>query len=167
MSSFSSSSSSMSSSSSSSSSSMSSPRWCTQIRDFGLQHICGMRNLHILSVAGRIVIIVLVVVIAIFVVIAIVIFVVIAIVIIVLVIVIFVVIVVIVIGCKTFTLSHLLVTLSSTFVVCKNLHSLSVFGRIVSHCHRNYNLRFQHYNALRCVAGVIILLLPFTQAVRN
>ena len=138
---------------------MSSPRWCTQIRDFGLQHICGMRNLHILSVAGRIVIIVLVIVIVIFVVIAIV--------IIVLVIVIFVVIVVIVIGCKTFTLSHLLVTLSSTFVVCKNLHSLSVFGRIVSHCHRNYNLRFQHYNALRCVAGVIILLLPFTQAVRN
>ena len=27
-------------------------RWCSQIRDFGLQHICGMRNLHILSVAG-------------------------------------------------------------------------------------------------------------------
>ena len=26
---------------------------CTQIRDFGLQHICGMRNLHILSVAGN------------------------------------------------------------------------------------------------------------------
>ena len=98
---------------------MSSPRWCTQIRDFGLQHICGMRNLHILSVAGRIVIIVLVIVIVIFVVIAIV--------IILLVIVIFVVIVVIVIRCKTFTLSHLLVTLSSTFVVCKNLHSLSVF----------------------------------------
>ena len=36
------------------------PRWCTQIRDFGLQHICGMRNLHILSVAGKIVTIVIV-----------------------------------------------------------------------------------------------------------
>ena len=28
-------------------------RWCSQIRDFGLQHICGMRNLRILSVAGE------------------------------------------------------------------------------------------------------------------
>ena len=28
-------------------------RWCSQIRDFGLQHICGMRNLKILSVAGK------------------------------------------------------------------------------------------------------------------
>ena len=28
-------------------------RWCTQIRDFGLQHICGMRNLTILSLAGE------------------------------------------------------------------------------------------------------------------
>ena len=27
-------------------------RWCSQIRDFGLQHICGMRNLRVLSVAG-------------------------------------------------------------------------------------------------------------------
>ena len=72
---------------------MSSPRWCTQIRDFGLQHICGMRNLHILSVAGRIVILVLVIVIVIFIVIVIGIFVVIAIVIFVV---------------KTFTVSHFL-----------------------------------------------------------
>ena len=28
-------------------------RWCSQIRDFGLQHICGMRNIRILSVAGK------------------------------------------------------------------------------------------------------------------
>ena len=28
-------------------------RWCSQIRDFGLQHICGMRNLRVLSVAGQ------------------------------------------------------------------------------------------------------------------
>ena len=27
-------------------------RWCTQIRDFGLQHICGMRSMQILSLAG-------------------------------------------------------------------------------------------------------------------
>lgn len=27
-------------------------RWCSQIRDFGLQHLCGMRNLQILSLAG-------------------------------------------------------------------------------------------------------------------
>ena len=32
----------------------------------------------------------------------------------------------------------------------KPSQSLSFFGRIVSHCHRNYNLRFQHYNALCC-----------------
>ena len=30
-------------------------RWCALIRDFGLQHICGMRNIRILSVAGAIV----------------------------------------------------------------------------------------------------------------
>lgn len=29
-------------------------RWCTQIRDFGLQHICGMRSMQILSLAGNI-----------------------------------------------------------------------------------------------------------------
>ena len=29
-------------------------RWCTQIRDFGLQHICGMRSMQILSLAGKI-----------------------------------------------------------------------------------------------------------------
>jgi F-box/leucine-rich repeat protein 16 len=28
-------------------------RWCSQIRDFGLQHICGMRSMHILSLAGQ------------------------------------------------------------------------------------------------------------------
>ena len=28
-------------------------RWCTQIRDFGLQHICGMRSMQILSLAGK------------------------------------------------------------------------------------------------------------------
>ena len=28
-------------------------RWCTQIRDFGLQHICGMRSMQILSLAGN------------------------------------------------------------------------------------------------------------------
>lgn len=28
-------------------------RWCSQIRDFGLQHLCGMRNLQILSLAGK------------------------------------------------------------------------------------------------------------------
>lgn len=27
-------------------------RWCTQIRDFGLQHLCSMRNLQVLSLAG-------------------------------------------------------------------------------------------------------------------
>jgi F-box/leucine-rich repeat protein 16 len=27
-------------------------RWCTQIRDFGLQHICGMRSMQVLSLAG-------------------------------------------------------------------------------------------------------------------
>ena len=28
-------------------------RWCTQVRDFGLQHICGMRNMQVLSLAGE------------------------------------------------------------------------------------------------------------------
>ena len=28
-------------------------RWCTQIRDFGLQHICGMRSMKVLSLAGK------------------------------------------------------------------------------------------------------------------
>lgn len=28
-------------------------RWCTQIRDFGLQHICGMRSMQVLSLAGE------------------------------------------------------------------------------------------------------------------
>lgn len=28
-------------------------RWCSQVRDFGLQHLCSMRNLQILSVAGN------------------------------------------------------------------------------------------------------------------
>ena len=28
-------------------------RWCSQIRDFGLQHICGMRSMQILSLAGK------------------------------------------------------------------------------------------------------------------
>ncbi|CAG0921504.1 unnamed protein product [Notodromas monacha] len=27
-------------------------RWCPQIRDFGMQHICGMRNLRILFLAA-------------------------------------------------------------------------------------------------------------------
>lgn len=27
-------------------------RWCSQVRDFGLQHLCSMRNLQILSLAG-------------------------------------------------------------------------------------------------------------------
>ncbi|XP_043235175.1 F-box/LRR-repeat protein 16-like [Amphibalanus amphitrite] len=27
-------------------------RWCTQIRDFGLHHLCSMRNLLVLSLAG-------------------------------------------------------------------------------------------------------------------
>ncbi|CAL1285337.1 unnamed protein product, partial [Larinioides sclopetarius] len=27
-------------------------RWCTQLRDFGLTHVCNMRNLEILSLAG-------------------------------------------------------------------------------------------------------------------
>ncbi|KAL3877877.1 hypothetical protein ACJMK2_035521 [Sinanodonta woodiana] len=27
-------------------------RWCTQVRDFGLQHVYTMRNLRVLSVAG-------------------------------------------------------------------------------------------------------------------
>jgi F-box/leucine-rich repeat protein 16 len=27
-------------------------RWCAQIRDFGLQHLCSMRNLQVLSLAG-------------------------------------------------------------------------------------------------------------------
>ena len=27
-------------------------RWCTQMRDFGLQHIYSMRNLRVLSLAG-------------------------------------------------------------------------------------------------------------------
>lgn len=29
-------------------------RWCTQLRDFGLQHLCSMRNLQILSLAGNV-----------------------------------------------------------------------------------------------------------------
>lgn len=29
-------------------------RWCSQVRDFGLQHLCSMRNLQILSLAGKI-----------------------------------------------------------------------------------------------------------------
>jgi hypothetical protein len=28
-------------------------RWCSQVRDFGLQHLCGMRNLQVLSLAGK------------------------------------------------------------------------------------------------------------------
>lgn len=28
-------------------------RWCTQIRDFGLQHMYSMRNLRVLSLAGK------------------------------------------------------------------------------------------------------------------
>lgn len=28
-------------------------RWCSQVRDFGLQHLCSMRNLQILSLAGN------------------------------------------------------------------------------------------------------------------
>lgn len=28
-------------------------RWCSQVRDFGLQHLCSMRNLQILSLAGK------------------------------------------------------------------------------------------------------------------
>lgn len=28
-------------------------RWCSQLRDLGLQHLCGMRNLQILSLAGN------------------------------------------------------------------------------------------------------------------
>ncbi|GIY79026.1 uncharacterized protein CDAR_565931 [Caerostris darwini] len=28
-------------------------RWCTQLRDFGLTHVCNMRNLEILSLAGE------------------------------------------------------------------------------------------------------------------
>ncbi|KAI5694617.1 F-box/LRR-repeat protein 16-like [Diaphorina citri] len=27
-------------------------RWCAQVRDFGIQHLCNMRNLQVLSVAG-------------------------------------------------------------------------------------------------------------------
>lgn len=27
-------------------------RWCSQVRDFGLQHLCSMRNLQVLSLAG-------------------------------------------------------------------------------------------------------------------
>lgn len=27
-------------------------RWCSQIRDFGLQHLCSMKNLRVLSLAG-------------------------------------------------------------------------------------------------------------------
>ncbi|KAI5718112.1 hypothetical protein M8J77_016448 [Diaphorina citri] len=26
-------------------------RWCAQVRDFGIQHLCNMRNLQVLSVA--------------------------------------------------------------------------------------------------------------------
>ena len=29
-------------------------RWCSQLRDFGLQHLCVMRSLQVLSVAGKI-----------------------------------------------------------------------------------------------------------------
>ena len=28
-------------------------RWCGQIRDFGLSHLCGMRGLQVLSLAGK------------------------------------------------------------------------------------------------------------------
>lgn len=28
-------------------------RWCSQVRDFGLQHLCGMANLQVLSLAGK------------------------------------------------------------------------------------------------------------------
>lgn len=28
-------------------------RWCSQVRDFGLQHLCSMRNLQVLSLAGK------------------------------------------------------------------------------------------------------------------
>lgn len=28
-------------------------RWCSQVRDFGLQHLCSMRNLQVLSLAGE------------------------------------------------------------------------------------------------------------------
>ena len=27
-------------------------RWCSQVRDFGVQHLCGMRSLQLLSLAG-------------------------------------------------------------------------------------------------------------------
>lgn len=27
-------------------------RWCSQVRDFGLNHLCGMRNIQVLSLAG-------------------------------------------------------------------------------------------------------------------
>lgn len=27
-------------------------RWCSQLRDFGVQHLCGMRSLQLLSLAG-------------------------------------------------------------------------------------------------------------------
>lgn len=30
-------------------------RWCSQLRDFGLQHLCVMRSLQVLSVAGKII----------------------------------------------------------------------------------------------------------------
>ncbi|GBO29751.1 hypothetical protein AVEN_116259-1, partial [Araneus ventricosus] len=30
-------------------------RWCTQLRDFGLTHVCNMRNLEILSLAGKLI----------------------------------------------------------------------------------------------------------------
>lgn len=31
-------------------------RWCSQVRDFGLQHLCSMRNLQVLSLAGNVII---------------------------------------------------------------------------------------------------------------
>lgn len=33
-------------------------RWCSQLRDFGLQHLCVMRSLQVLSVAGKITLII-------------------------------------------------------------------------------------------------------------
>lgn len=29
-------------------------RWCSQLRDFGIQHLCGMRSLQVMSLAGNI-----------------------------------------------------------------------------------------------------------------